>query len=88
MSFGYFQKHSLEISGGTEAYNILFGMNCLTGCHDLLYCKDCVNSTTDSFGCVSLKKGHHCLLNTPYSQHEYETIIPRLVDHMRSTGEW
>ena len=88
MTFGYMHQKSLEIAGWTGGYNQLFSVNNLTDCRDLLYSKDCALGTTDSFGCVSLKKGKHCILNTPYSHQEYETTVLKLIDHMRSTGEW
>lgn len=87
-SFGYFCEKSLEICGIASGYGLLFSLNCLNDCHDLLYCKDCVTATSDCFGCISLKKWKHCILNTQYSQHEYETLAVQLIDHMRSTGEW
>jgi hypothetical protein len=85
---GYFHERSLEVCGWTATYNQLFCISCLNDCRDLLYCKDCVTATTDCFGCISLKKGKNCILNTIYSQLEYETLCLKLIDHMRSTGEW
>lgn len=85
---GYFHERSLEVCGGTAAYNELFCISCLNDCRDILYCKDCVSGTSNCFGSISLKKGKHCILNTPYSQHEYETLCGKIIDHMRSTGEW
>lgn len=47
-----------------------------------------VVSSKDCFGCAGLKKGKHCLLNTSYSAQEYETLVTKMIEHMRSTGEW
>lgn len=40
------------------------------------------------FGCVSIKKGEYCILNKQYSKEEYEQLIPKIIEHMKSTGEW
>ncbi len=88
ISTGYFHQKSLEVCGGTTAYNELFCINCLNDCRDLFYCKDCVNVTSNCFGCISLKKSKHCILNKAYSQEEYEKLVLKLIDHMKATREW
>lgn len=40
------------------------------------------------FGCCGLPKGKMCIMNTPYSHHEYAQLRQKLIDHMKSTGEW
>jgi hypothetical protein len=40
------------------------------------------------FGCCGLKKGKNCILNRAYSAQEYETHCGKIIDHMKSTGEW
>jgi hypothetical protein len=56
-------------------------------CDHLLYCDNC-NGTSTSFGSVSLKKHKHCILNQQFSQEEYEALVPKIIEHMRTTGEW
>ena len=57
-------------------------------CRDTLYSELC-HSSEDLFGCVALRRHQkNALLNTLYSQQEYETLCPKVIDHMRSTGEW
>ncbi len=60
---------------------------CWDGSQNVYYSLN-VASSKDCFGCVGIKKGAHCILNNVYSTHEYETLCGRLIDHMRSTGEW
>lgn len=55
--------------------------------HDLTYCNLCFTSG-DLFGCVGLKHKQYCILNKQYSEQEYKELMPKIVDHMRSTGEW
>jgi len=48
------------------------------------YCFSC----TDCFGCFGLRKAKHCILNTQYSQEEYERLVPQIIERMRADGEW
>jgi len=45
-------------------------------------------SSNNLFGCVGLKHSAHSVLNISLSQQEYETLVPKIIDHMISTGEW
>ncbi len=53
----------------------------LTYCDSLRLCSDC-------FGCISLKNKKYCILNKQYSKEEYEKLVPKIIEHMKSTGEW
>lgn len=67
---------------------VRFSLSCMNNCQDLLYCTDSTG-INDCFGCSSLNgKQHHCILNSPYSIHEYESLCSRIIDHMQSTREW
>jgi hypothetical protein len=37
---------------------------------------------------VWLRHKQYCILNKQYSKEEYERLVPMIVEHMRSTGEW
>jgi hypothetical protein len=63
------------------------GCNICYDSHDLLYCDLCHNSH-DLFGCVGLRQKEYCILNKQYTKEEYEELVPKLIAHMRSTGEW
>ena len=67
---------------------VRFSLSCMNNCHGLIYCTDS-SSINDCFGCSSLNgKQHHCILNKQYSVREYEILCGKIIDHMRSTGEW
>ncbi len=51
------------------------------GCRSLYYSTHC-NDSSDMFGCHSMRKKSNCILNKQYSKEEYETLFPRLVEHM------
>lgn len=57
------------------------------GCSKIYYC-DCMDSCHDCFGCVGLRHKEYCILNKQYSKEEYEELLPRIIEHMKKTGEW
>lgn len=54
--------------------NMLYSSQCCT-------CKHC-------FGCVNLKHMQYCIFNKQYTKEEYEALVPKIIEHMKSTGEW
>lgn len=59
-------------------------------CYDnsnLTYC-DCVQNSKNCFGCAGLNRKEYCILNKQYSKEEYEKLVPRIVEHMKSGGEF
>jgi len=69
--------------GTIEAYNTAY---CLYIFHSqrMLYCDTCY-SCSDCFGCIGLTRKTYCILNKEYSKEEYETLVPRLIEHMKKT---
>ena len=55
--------------------------------HSAWYSSHCFNCS-NLFGCVGLKNQHYCILNKQYTKDEYAELYPRIVGHMRTTGEW
>ncbi|MDH5596544.1 MAG: hypothetical protein OEY44_00445 [Candidatus Peregrinibacteria bacterium] len=53
----------------------------------LRYC-DSMKGCHDSFGCIGLKQKKYCILNKQYTKEEYETLVPKIIEHMKKTGEW
>jgi hypothetical protein len=64
-----------------------FNLNTYNG-HDVYYNDMCMNNNSNIWGCVSLKKSKHCLLNKQYTPEEYEELLPRVINHMKETGEY
>ncbi len=75
-----------EMTGSVDGYH-----NALSACswwsNDVFYC-DLVSNGHDLFGCVCLNRGEYCILNKQYSKDEYFDLRARIVEHMKSTGEW
>ncbi|MFA6080164.1 MAG: hypothetical protein WC753_01635 [Candidatus Gracilibacteria bacterium] len=75
------------ICGGVNLHSSGYNYACLD-MKDGWYTWGCMNSN-NLFGCVGLHSHeHHCILNKSYSTQEYETLCGKIIDHMRSTGEW
>ena len=75
-----------ELHGCTRIYNTQFCHLCYDN-SGLQYCDSCQNSQ-NLFGCVSVKKGEYMIFNRKYSKEEYEALKAKIIDHMRSTGEY
>ncbi len=73
---------------GDKVNNTLFADQCWSDCYNVLYSKLCLNNSHDLFGCVGLKKKQYCILNKQYSKEEYEVLVPKIIEHMKKTGEW
>lgn len=55
---------------------------------NIYYSDNCVSGCSDIFGCVSLQNKKYCILNKQYTESEYNELVPRIIAHMRETGEW
>src|SRR6185369_10692718 len=38
----------------------------------------------DLFGCVALRNKQYCILNKQYSKEEYESLVPKIIEHMKT----
>lgn len=72
---------------GFDLFNLRFCNICWSGCRDLSYCDHCF-STKKSFGCIGLRQNEHCILNKQYSAHDYDKLVPKIIAHMKESGEW
>lgn len=91
-------KDSYDCHSGGEQELCYEGINpdnsygtCFTSyCHkdrNVFYSDSCQTSE-DLFGCVGLKNAKYCILNTQYERDEYFRLRLKLVEYMKSTGEW
>jgi hypothetical protein len=56
-------------------------------CYECFYTEFCT-SCKNCFGCVGMQRKEYCILNKQYTKEEYEALLPRIIEHMKSTGEW
>jgi hypothetical protein len=86
-SVGFPRSESCAFSVvATRVFNSAFSFY-LFDSKDLTYCDSCRNSS-DLFGCIGVNHGQYAIMNKVYGQHEYETLRSKIIDHMKSTGEW
>ncbi|MDD5721433.1 MAG: hypothetical protein PHT16_03240 [Candidatus Pacebacteria bacterium] len=76
---------SLIVGDGSS--NIKFSAYCYPNVRNLTYCVFC-SSSSDLFGCVSLKNKQYCIFNKQYTKEEYEKIVPLIIKHMKETSEY
>ncbi|MFA6520796.1 MAG: hypothetical protein WCT53_00190 [Candidatus Gracilibacteria bacterium] len=74
-------------SSAGNAVHCRFCMNTWQGNSNMNYCDLCLFDS-DCFGCVGLRRKKYCILNKQYSKEEYEALLPKVIDHMKKTGEW
>lgn len=72
---------------GYDIYNLKFCVHCFSNASDLQYCSFSHHSR-NCFGCASLLRQEYCILNKKYSKEDYEELLPRIIEHMKSTGEY
>lgn len=56
-------------------------------CSNALY-SDLISNCQNVFGCTNMNRKQFCILNKQYSETDYKSLLPKIVAHMRSTGEW
>ncbi len=76
-----------SVRSGINIFNCSFCIYCNDACSNLQYCISCRQSS-NCFGCVGLRRKQYCIFNKQYSKEEYEKLVPRIIEHMRVTGEW
>ncbi|MEI7510780.1 MAG: hypothetical protein WCJ84_01340 [Candidatus Peregrinibacteria bacterium] len=86
--YGANLSESYECSiAGNNAYHILFSHNAHLNCSDLAYCWF-LQSSKNCFGCVNMHHKQYCILDKQYTKEEYDRLVPKIIEHMRYTGEW
>ena len=72
--------------GWYNGYKNLFFFT-MDSSNNLFYSTLCHNSS-NLFGCIWLRNSQYCILNKQYTKQEYETLVPRIIEHMKKTWEW
>jgi len=49
---------------------------------------DSCNACDSCFGSIGLQHKKYCILNKQYTKEQYEELLPKIIEHMKSTGEW
>ncbi|MDA2935590.1 hypothetical protein MYX06_00005, partial [Patescibacteria group bacterium AH-259-L05] len=70
-----------SVNDGLFSSHTKFSSHTHTNCLDIQYADYC-RSSSYLFGCAGLRKKQYCILNKQYTREEYETLVPRIIDHM------
>ncbi len=71
---------------GLDCYDILFS-SIVTLCSSIIY-GFANRMSKNCFGCAEVRKEQYQILNKQYSREEYEALVPKIIEHMKKTGEW
>ncbi|USN57480.1 MAG: hypothetical protein H6766_03435 [Candidatus Peribacteria bacterium] len=52
-----------------------------------MYSFNC-DSSSHLFGCIGLRNKSYCIFNKQYTKEEYNALVPKIIEHMKQTGEW
>ncbi|MCR4328223.1 MAG: hypothetical protein NUV53_01765 [Patescibacteria group bacterium] len=67
---------------GKGVSDTVFSSFCVDNVTSLRYSEYCYNAQ-HMFGCSFMQRGNtYCILNKQYSKEEYETMVPRIIQHM------
>ncbi|EKE27951.1 MAG: hypothetical protein ACD_3C00122G0001, partial [uncultured bacterium (gcode 4)] len=73
---------------GVWGSDILFSNIVVGDCRNVLYSNNIYNNSSNIFWCISLISKEYCILNKQYSKEEYEILVPKIIEHMKTTWEW
>lgn len=85
--FAHGAENIYELSSSTKVSNCNFGIYNWQS-HDSYYCETIIGGSHNLFGCCSMKKASYCILNKQYEKTEYFDLRNRIIEHMKTTGEW
>ncbi|EKE29822.1 MAG: hypothetical protein ACD_2C00091G0008 [uncultured bacterium (gcode 4)] len=86
--FGFWLNNSYDsVTVWMHSSKILFSADIWDNSLNANYCIECF-SIKDCFGCIWLRNSQYCILNKQYSKEDYGLLVPKIIEHMRETGEW
>ena len=86
ISFSPDVEESYYVLTAPKSTRIFFSHFC-NASHDIWY-SDSIFSSANLFGCVGLRNAEYCIFNKQYSKDEYLALKTKIIEHMKSTGEW
>ncbi len=76
-----------QVMGTMETYNVIFGLYIFYS-SNVIYSQNCWNCS-DLFGCAGLRGNKKFyIFNKKYTEEEYKKLMPKIIAHMKKTGEW
>jgi len=87
-AFGGIELAYEVMAGGNGLFHVAFINGFANGLTDSYYCMMCGTGSSNLFGCASMMKREYCILNKQYTKDEYNELVPKIIEHMKRTGEW
>ena len=75
-----------QVLGTIGTYHVAFTLYAFHS-QNVLYSEQIFHSK-DLFGCAGLKRKQYCIFNKQYTKEQYEELVPKIIEHMKKTGEW
>lgn len=75
------------MASGANCARVAFCHIACVGSYNVYY-SNFLSGSKNCFGCSNLRNAQYCIFNKQYLKEEYEELLPRIIDHMRETGEW
>ncbi len=72
---------------GYGLHSCAFCCHTLGQMNELYYCTYSPHASK-CFGCIGVRRKKYCILNKQYTEEAYEKLAPKIIEHMRKTGEW
>jgi len=69
------------VSVGLNTNQLRFVYELWPDCFDQTYCGFCPGSS-HLFACIGLRNKQYCILNKQYLKEEYESLVPKIIQHM------
>ena len=84
-AFGHKCAMNIENIAGEEDYMIGYTFS-MVRTQNVWYSMNCYDSSY-LFGCDGLRNKQYCIFNKQYTKDEYETLVPKIIEHMQQNGE-
>ena len=68
---------------GNNVNEIIGGVNVIES-REINYSMFCFNNCSNLFGCVGMRSKKYCILNKQYTKEEYEELVPKIIEHMKT----
>ncbi len=88
MEWSYELSSCGGLKGTAGITGCLFSVSLIYGGFDVLYSINCIEQCKNLFGCCDLIKKEYCILNKQYTKDEYEALVPKIIEQMKTAKEW
>lgn len=76
---------SSYVGGGAQNVAACFYVG--MGASNVYHSAFCIQNVANIFGSIALMHKEYCILNKQYTKEEYETLTPRILEHLQKSGE-